>query len=65
MQRSRGLDVVYRHVQQLTPSRERRVVRGIETGPHHGQDRPDEALRLAQWQAEHESEGQGGLDSQV
>ena len=32
-----GRDVVHRDMQHLTPSRERRVVRSVETGTHHGQ----------------------------
>ena len=64
MQRSPDRDVVHRDVQQLTPSRERRVVRGVETGTHHGQDRPDESLRLPQGQMEDQSERECGLDGQ-
>ncbi|AMY09526.1 hypothetical protein LuPra_02743 [Luteitalea pratensis] len=47
MQRSLRREVTHCDVQPLTPSRERLLVRGIETRAHHGQDRPDEALRLA------------------
>ncbi|AMY10827.1 Transcriptional activator CadC [Luteitalea pratensis] len=65
VQRSCRRDVVHRYMQRLTPARERRVVRGVKTGAHHGQDRPDEALRLAQGQVEDESERQGGLDGQI
>ena len=65
MQRSLRWEVVHRDVERLSPSQQRRVVRGIETGAHHGQDRPDEALRLAQRQVEDESECQGGLDRQI
>jgi len=49
MHRSVGRNDLDAGIQPLTPSRERRVVRGVETSAHHGQDRPDEALGLAQW----------------
>ena len=65
MQRSRGWNVAQRDVKHLTPSRQCRVVRGVEISTHHGQDRPDEALRLAQEQAKDQSERQGGLDRQI
>ncbi len=52
-------------MQPLTPSRERRVVRGVETGAHHGHDRTDEPLRLAQGQAEDEPERERRLDRQI
>ncbi len=65
MQRSVGRDGVPRDIQPLTPARERRVVRGVETSAHHGQDRPDEALGLAQWQAEDEPECERRLDRQI
>ena len=65
MQRSMGRDSVQCDIQSLTSPRERRVVRGIETGAHHGEDRPDETLGLAQWQAEDEPERERGLDRQI
>ena len=48
MERSGGRDAVELDIKLLTSPRERGVVRSIEIGPHQGQDRPDEALRLAQ-----------------
>ena len=65
MQRSLRREVVHHDVQRLAPSQERHVVGGVETGAHHGQDRPDETLRLPQGQAEDESERQGSLDRQL
>ena len=52
-------------VQWLAPPGQRRVVRRVESGGHQCQDRPQEALRLAQRQAEDEPQGQRGLDRQV
>ena len=62
MERSGGRDAVELDIKLLTSPRERGVVRSIEIGPHQGQNRPDEALRLAQGQAEDEPERQRGLD---
>ena len=52
-------------LQPLTPSRERRVVRGLEAGADHDQNGPDEALRLAHGQAKDESERQDRFDRKI
>lgn len=65
MQRSRRREPAHRDVERPSPSRQRRVVGGLETRAHHGQDRPDNTLRLAQGQAEDEAEREGGLDRQI
>ena len=65
MQRSRGRNAIEGEVELLTPPRERGVVRRLEVGAHQGQDRPQEALRLAQGQPDNQSKCQRGLDREV
>lgn len=48
-----------------TPARERRVVWRRQVQTHHLQDRPQEALGLAQGKMEDQTEGERGLDGQV
>ena len=63
--RSVGRHAIKGDVQWLAPPGQRRVVRRVESGGHQCQDRPQEALRLAQRQAEDEPECQRGLDRMV
>ena len=48
-------DVIERDLELLAPPRERCMVPRLKIGLHHGEDRPQETLRLAQRQVEDES----------
>ena len=65
MHRPLDRDAIERDLELLAPPRERCMVRRLEVGLHHGEDRPQKALRLAQRQAEDESERQGGFDGDI
>ena len=65
MDRSGSRDAVELDRQVLTPSRESRMVRGVEIDTHQGEDRAQEALRLPKRQSEHEPKCQPGLDRVV
>ena len=49
-------------IEALTTPRERGVIGGFEINVHQRQDRPQKALRLAQWQIEDEPQRQSCLD---
>ena len=51
--------------QMLTAPRERRIVGGGEVKAHHPEQRVQESFGLAQWEMVAESQGQGGLDSEI
>jgi len=61
IKRSRRRPAIKGDVQWLAPPGQRRVVRRVESGGHQCQDRPQEALRLAQRQAEDEPQGQNAV----
>ena len=63
MHRLLARDVIERDLERLAPPRERCMGRRLKIGLHHGEDRPQETLRLAQRPVEDESERQGGLDA--
>ena len=65
MHRLLDRDVIERDLELLAPPREHCMVRRLKIGLHHGEDRPQETLRLAQRQVEDESERQGGLDGDI
>ena len=60
-----GRGAVERDAEVLTTPRERGVVGRLEIDPHQGQDRPQEAFRLAQRQPEDEPQRQRGLDREI
>ena len=62
MDRPGGRNAVELDRQVLTPPRESGVVRGVEIDTHQGENRAQEALRLAKRQSEHEPKRQRGLD---
>ena len=65
MHRLLDRDVIERDLERLAPPRERCMVRRLKIGLQHGEDRPQETLRLAQRPVEDESERQGGLDGDL
>ncbi len=65
MQRFLHGKVIECEIEALTPPRERRVVWSLEVGAHQGQDRPHEALGLAQGQPEDEPERQSRFDREI
>ena len=65
MQRTGPGAVVEGTIELLTAPRECRMVRHLKGGLQYGEDRPQEALRLTQRQAEHEAERQRGFDCRV
>ena len=60
-----GRNQVERDIEVLTTPRKRGVVRRLEVEIHQGHYRPQEALRLAKWQLEHEPKRQRGLDREI
>ena len=65
MKRPPGRNAIENEIETLTPPRERGVIWRFEVGAHQDQDRPQEALGLAQGQPEDEPERQCGLDREV
>ena len=65
MDRSLDRDAVQLDVEGLTPARKRGVVGRFEIDVHQGENRPQEALRLAQGQPEDEPERQRGRDREI
>ena len=65
MKRPPGRNAIENEIEALTPPRERGVIWRFEVGAHQDQDRPQEALGLAQGQPEDEPERQCGLDREV
>ena len=60
-----GRDAVQRDVEVPTAARQSRVVRRCKIDVHQGEDRPQEALRLAQRQPEDKPERQRGRDREI
>ncbi len=52
-------------IEALTASRERGVDGSFEINVHQRQDRPQKALRLAQWQIEDEPQRQSCLNCMI
>ena len=65
MKRPPGRNAIENEIEALTPPRERGVIWRFEVWAHQDQDRPQEALGLAQGQPEDEPERQCGLDREV